>query len=245
MSELADNLHVWNEVSHTDPAYTKNYSAPGGHSGTAISATYMVMKATELWGPIGGNWGYSIIDERFDTGAPIYNENMEVLGHEMTHTIRVKLWMKSDDVVHEIEHFGHTPYLYYSKKGSRFISDGEAPKKSLTDAIKKCLSMFGFSADVFLGLYDDVAYVNEIRAAYEIEKSDDAAETMIKKRQEYDEWKKKHLDFIATATNMNELELLFKSCVRKAKRQDDKDGEAKFTLAKEKRKTELQETANA
>ncbi|WP_434771820.1 hypothetical protein [Pseudomonas entomophila] len=40
-------------------------------------------------------------------------------------------------------------------------TDGEAPKKSLTDAIKKALSMLSFSADVFLGLFDDNAYVQQ------------------------------------------------------------------------------------
>ncbi len=238
---LEDNLHIWNEVSATDPAYTKGFSAPGGNSGTAINATYMIMKATELWGPIGGKWGYSITEERFDTGAPVYNETGETLGHEMTHTLRLAFWVKDGEEKREIEHFGHTPYIYYSKRSNRFITDGEAPKKSLTDAIKKCLSMFGFSADIFMGLYDDVNYLAEIKAAFDVEKSDNAAEETIKKRQEYDEWKEKHLEFIATATNMNELELIFKSCVRKANHHDDKNGALAFTKAKDARKKELEQ----
>lgn len=42
-------------------------------------------------------------------------------------------------------------------------NDGEAPKKSFTGAIKKSLSMFGFSADVLLGLLDDEAYVTQLK----------------------------------------------------------------------------------
>ena len=240
MSDNIDNLSIWEQVKNTDPTYTKDFSAPGGHSGTSINATYMFRQATELFGPVGNGWGYNIIEERFDTGAPVNNKEGEILGHVMTHTIRISLWYKDEQGKHEVEHFGHTPYVYYSTNYSKFITDGEAPKKSLTDAIKKCLSMLGFSADVFMGLYDDVGYVQEARAAFEVEKSDDAAEETIRKRQEYDAWKVKHLDFITTATNINELELLFKSCARKAKHHNDDDGLIKFTKAKDARKTELE-----
>ncbi|MFK8333452.1 hypothetical protein M2D63_026040, partial [Pseudomonas sp. BJa5] len=42
-----------------------------------------------------------------------------------------------------------------------YTTDGEAPKKSLTDAINNSLSMLGFRADVFLGIFDDRDYVQQ------------------------------------------------------------------------------------
>jgi hypothetical protein len=39
--------------------------------------------------------------------------------------------------------------------------DDEAPKKSLTDAVGKCLSLLGFAADVHMGLWDGDKYTAE------------------------------------------------------------------------------------
>ena len=39
--------------------------------------------------------------------------------------------------------------------------DEEAPKKSITDAMTKCLSLLGFAAEIHLGLYDDNKYASD------------------------------------------------------------------------------------
>lgn len=61
-----------------------------------------------------------------------------------------------------VEHFGQTTFVGKNKNG--YFTDEEAPKKSLTDAIGKALSMLGFSADIYLGLFDDNKYVNDRKA---------------------------------------------------------------------------------
>ena len=162
-----ENLELWGKVSVTDPTYTKEFNQ--GFKGTAINSTYLVMKATEQWGMIGLGWGYEILEERVDTGAPIYDEGNEILGHIQTHTIKLCMWVKQGSEYARVEHFGHTPYVYRANSG-KWMTDQEAPKKSLTDALKKCLSMFGFSADIFLGLYEDRAYVEEVKAQSVIDK---------------------------------------------------------------------------
>jgi hypothetical protein len=60
--------------------------------------------------------------------------------------------------------FGQTTFVGQNKNG--VFTDEEAPKKSLTDATTKALSMLGFSADVFLGLYDDNKYVNDRKTEF-------------------------------------------------------------------------------
>ena len=70
-------------------------------------------------------------------------------------------------------------------------TDGEAPKKSLTDAIKKALSMLGFSADVFLGMFDDVNYVQQLQAEQAIEQAEDRQAEIERQQQE-------RLNFIKT-----------------------------------------------
>jgi hypothetical protein len=44
--------------------------------------------------------------------------------------------------------------------------DEDAPKKATTDALTKLLSHLGFSADVFLGLYDDNKYVARLQQQF-------------------------------------------------------------------------------
>ena len=146
----AENLKVWNAVEKTDPKFTKAFSKAGGFSGTAINATYLIKKATELWGPIGGTWGPEVEDERYVEGAE----------GTIVHVLRIKLrhptgWLHA---------YGQTTFVGKNKHGP--FTDEEAPKKSLTDAISKGLSMLGFSADVFLGLYDDNKYVNDRKAEF-------------------------------------------------------------------------------
>jgi len=239
MSEEKNNLELWEKVSVTDPQYTKGFNQ--GFSGTAINSTYLIRLATEQWGMIGLDWGYDIVEERVDSGAPVYNANNDIIGNILTHTIKLCLWVKRGEDYARVEHFGHTPYVYYSAKNNKWITDQEAPKKTLTDAIKKCLSMFGFSADIYLGLYDDQGYVEEVKAQAAIDNADNKAEEEIKQRQEYEKLFKDNLALIKTATNMNELEKVFASIARKSKRRKDVEGIRKLTAAKDKRKSELEE----
>ena len=140
-----DNLKLWESVEKTDPKYTKGFSKAGGFSGTAINATYLIRKATALWGPMGGAWGPEVVDDRYVTGG----EGIII------HVLRINLRHPHGSV----PSYGQTTFVGKNKNG--VFTDEEAPKKSLTDATTKALSMLGFSADVFLGLYDDNKYVND------------------------------------------------------------------------------------
>lgn len=256
MTNSNKNLDLWNRVQKTNPEYTKPFTGDGGYSGTAINGTSVILEATKAWGPIGLNWGFKILEERIDNGAVVYDDEKEILGHTMTNTVHLELWVKKklldpdwkpegdEDPLARVDHFGHTPYITWIKKWSAWKTDSEATKKSMTDAMKKCLSLYGFNADIFLGLYDDVSYVGMVKAELEVEKSDDQLATHIKQKQEYDEWYLKHYKIIETAVNKNELELVFKTCYRKMQRADDREGLLKMTRAKDKRLKQLEEKAN-
>lgn len=163
------NMSIWNQVEVTPPSATKtsNYQ---GRDMTSINAQYMVQRATEMWGPIGINWGYEIVEERVDETGPLIFNN-EIVGTYQNHTLRLKLWYTVAEKRYTVEHFGHTPYVYRSRNGP--MVDQDAPKKSLTDALKKCLSMLGFAADIFLGMYDDQDYVEGVKTMETIQKAED------------------------------------------------------------------------
>lgn len=223
--EDRDNLGIWNRVYKTDAKFTKAFANNGG--GTSINGTYMVMQATKVFGPHGINWGVDVLEERFDNGAPIMQPVKQPDGSfvkgivsngtggylcEVNHTVKIRLWYKQDGKTGEVLAYGCTPYIYGTKNGA--MSDGEAPKKSLTDATKKALSQLGFSADVFLGLYDDVNYREENDAEFALKNASEKAEGVTRLREELDEKLTKVAETISKAVTVNEANKVHASIAR-------------------------------
>lgn len=157
------NTALWESVQKTDPKFTKQFSRGGGFKGTATNATYLARRATETFGPCGIGWGITVLHEEIIDGAPLLIDGVTV-ANEKIHKVHARLWYVLNDHRGEVEQFGQTQIVGKNKNG--FFTDEEAPKKSLTDAMSKCLSLLGFSADIHLGLYDDNKYVAEMREEF-------------------------------------------------------------------------------
>jgi hypothetical protein len=195
------NMKLWDSVVKTDPKYTKRFSRGGGFTGTATNATWLAREATRRFGPCGIGWGREVVDEQYREGAP----------GDVVHVVRIKLWYVLDGVRGEIEGYGQTTFVGKNKHGA--FTDEEAPKKSLTDATAKCLSLLGFAADIHLGMFDDDKYVNDRQAeagASDVPDAERAAavaqvEAKIKARAVASEW----LDrFTAIAGHEEALEFI-------------------------------------
>ncbi|MBN1516356.1 hypothetical protein JXA32_07285 [Candidatus Sumerlaeota bacterium] len=158
MAMTQGNTALWDAVEKTDPAHTKTFSRPGGFSGTAINATWLAKRATEKFGPYGIGWGVEIVEEQYQQGGPIVLGG-EVKGHQIVHIYRIKLWYKWGKERGAVPSLGQTTFVGINRNG--VFTDEEAPKKSLTDAITKALSMLGFGADVHMGMFDDNKYVSD------------------------------------------------------------------------------------
>lgn len=233
------NLALWDEVQKTDPKYTKEYTGPGGFTGTAVNAQYLAKRATEQFGPCGTGWGYDVIEERFDVGGPLLNKEGALLAHAQVHTLKVALWYIGGDGERKtITHYGHTPFITANRYG--ISTDFEAPKKSLTDAIGKCLSQLGFSADIRLGLYDDIHYVNERMGEAELERAEDKIDVKERQAAEYRKWLDENLSLVETAQSLNELQKVYASAMRKLDLRKDEAAKVKFTRAKDARKAEIE-----
>lgn len=153
------HLDLWERAQTTDPNYTKGFNRGGGFKGTSTNATYLAKRATEEFGPCGIGWGVKVLDEQIIEGHPLSETcNTKV------HTVRVQLWYIRDGQRGEIEQYGQTTMVGKDSRG--LYTDEEAPKKSITDAMTKCLSLLGFAADIHLGLYDDNKYVAELRREF-------------------------------------------------------------------------------
>lgn len=219
MSEEINNLNLWEQVERTDPSATKTANL-GGREQTSIGSYYMFKRATELFGPVGIGWGFDIVEERWDAGAPMIiklGEADHVAGPALTHTVRINFWYMLNGVKGEIPAYGHTQAVYKSKYG--ISDDGEAPKKSLTDAIKKALSMLGFSADIFTGMYDNKDYVAQLKTEEEISKAEDRDAEVANKRKETGDYVIRHIEAINNASSVSEVNGIQKVTIRHLERQ--------------------------
>ncbi|MGC0795414.1 exodeoxyribonuclease VIII [Pantoea agglomerans] len=227
LADIGDNMKIWRSVMRTDPRYTKEL-AGAGFEGTSINAEYMIMRATEIFGPVGTGWGYEVVEDRMLPGAPMSEaiyEDKKFIGNrilrdgdgtlitEQNHSIKIKFWYAIEcEVRGEVEAYGATKYLYKTKHG--ITCDGEAQKKSLTDAIKKALSLLGFSADVWLGLYDQAEYKAENALEFDIRNASDKAEDVTRIRKELDEKFKANTESMRTAVTPNEVSGIASSLTR-------------------------------
>ena len=146
-STAPDNMSLWNSVCVTDPQHTKRVNQRGGF--TAIGAQSQIMEATKVFGPFGKGFGVS--DEKF-TPFP-FSEGLGLY--------QARLWYVLNgetDVIHQFPIHSSIKYCVNGRV------DDDFAKKVATDALTKGLSKLGFNADVFLGLFDDNKYVNQLKA---------------------------------------------------------------------------------
>lgn len=149
-----ENLWLWDRVKNTDPEYTKPYNN-GSFKGTDVDIVYNIARATELMGPVGIGWGWEVLDEQVHTDEAAETSWV---------TIKIGAWIKDKDGNRSepVIHYGSADYATSTNKGYRRVNK-EAHKMAMTNALGKVMSMWGFSADVYMGRFDDAAYVDEQR----------------------------------------------------------------------------------
>lgn len=226
-----DNMGIWSAVDVTDPKYTKD-NTQGGRKATSINGLYMAKQATERFGPIGTGWGYEIVEDRFDDAGPILSkaDKPEVLCQGKLHTIKLRLWYMDGDKEKSVYQYGHTPYIYSSKWG--FTVDNDYAKKTLTDAMKKCLSLLGFCADIYLGLFDDQGYQ---QAAWEDGNEKRQEEELAKQESKAEEWRNQVGAWIADikdAKDAKSMLTVFNKAARRANAKADESAMKAIAAAK-------------
>lgn len=243
---MTDNTRIWDQVNTTDPSATKNFTGMGGFKGTAIKPTYLMRKATEVFGPCGEGWGWTVLEDRFDEGGPLQAPTKEWPEapriNAKLHTIKIELWyLGKDGQKCTVQHYGHTPFVLLQQ--GKIITDWEAAKKSLTDAIGKCLQPLGFAADIHMGLFDDAAYVEAVRDEVALEKAEDRVEEEERQKQERLDFIKNTIETMQGAKTPHELKSIHDHAVRKLKARRDEKGVARISLEWNRLANPKQETA--
>lgn len=144
------NLEIWDKFADIDPKFTKAISGKS-YKGTSPNPQYVIKCLTEIFGPVGQGFGWEVLQEGF---VP--------LGDEILHWCRIRFWHTKRENFYES--YGQTKALMKTRNG--LMSDEDAPKKSLTDAIIKAASHVGIAANIFLGRWDDQKYVQQVAESF-------------------------------------------------------------------------------
>lgn len=155
---MSENMKLWQSVCVTDPAAVKPITGKQ-YKGNSPKPYWIIQRATETFGPCGIGWGVTVLNERFE----------RMTETDVLHVALVRIWYELGGKRGEIEQMGQTKASYRTAKGDLMV-DEDAPKKSVTDGMVKCLSMLGFAGDIFSGQWDDskyVAYAAEVTARRE------------------------------------------------------------------------------
>lgn len=126
-------MELWNKVCSTPPKHTKEANN-GRFKFTCIDPQFQTKQATEIWGPYGGAWG-------------LRNFRWEKI--EVLETVNIFLCAE----------FYYPDGQFDVLVDMKYRPGFDTAKCLVTSAKSKALSMLGFGADVFMGMYDDVHYV--------------------------------------------------------------------------------------
>lgn len=215
------NLDLWDKVKKTDPIYTKYVDQRGGY--TSVSPQYQIKCATEQFGMYGQGWGFLNIS--FDYGL------VDTLGLVI---VRAEFFYVINDKQHSFPINNAWPI----KVGNRV--DQDFAKKAETNTMSKALSKLGFSADVFMGDFEDRDYVEAVTNEFALEKAENKIEEKEKQDEEYNKWVASSLEILSTCQSMSELKKVYTGLVRKADLYKDKPTALIFDKAKNERKAHLE-----
>ena len=148
---INENMEFWQSVKKTDPKRVKPITGKP-YQGNSPQPYYLVERMTEQFGMCGIGWGINIISERME----------RLTETDVLHIAVIELWYIHCDKRGSISQIGQTKACYLTNANKMMI-DEDAPKKSVTDAMTKCMSYLGFAGDIFSGLWDDSKYVNELK----------------------------------------------------------------------------------
>lgn len=144
---MSNNLELWNKVEKTNPKYTKKAKI-SGHEITAIAPQYQIMQVTEQFGVYGQTWGFKNITLDYSLADKF---NLVVFKG-------VFFFPKGEfEIINSCK--------MYMDRNCTMVDDNFA-KKIETDALTKAISKLGFNADIFMGKFDDVRYVEEMKQEF-------------------------------------------------------------------------------
>jgi hypothetical protein len=186
MTNLNENLVIWDEYQTTDPNYAKQGVKVAGQMRVCADAQYKKRQITKAFGPMGKGWGVITDSEKYerinypqDTVLLSYSATVFYLLDGEKYFFPIAAAIKESQV---------------TDRGNGYLKiDDEAVKKVRTDALTKGFTDLGFCADIHMGMFEDDAYVTAAFAKAELEKEGKTEEARIKAKEEIAAWIKKEI----------------------------------------------------
>lgn len=254
-----ERIAIWRDLETTDPNMTKKVTQ-GGRAYHSIDATWQFMRMTEIFGPAGVGWGYTIKRSTINDMGPAMvpsittfedgtkKQEMQEIGRTTLHTCEVELWYVTDHGERgTIPGIGHTKVTYLAGSGAnRYLyMDEDYEKKSVTDAVTKAMSFIGMGADVRMGFYDNKDYAEQLREESGLTAEEQREADAVKSRQEFEEWAEKTMQLMSTALSLRELELIYRPAMVRVNARGSDQMKADFSLVKNTRARQLIDEENA
>jgi len=150
-----ENMDIWNKLCQPPKGALKAIQAGRLKGKTDINPMWRFKAMTELFGPCGTGWKYTIDDVNFQDGA---GELKAVFV-----TVSVSYAVESNATASGLKFSdpvqGVGGAMFVAKEKSGPYTDDEAVKKAVTDALGTALKMIGVAADVYSGKWDGSKYI--------------------------------------------------------------------------------------
>lgn len=143
--QQTDNMELWDRQFKTPKKHTKKVEF-GKRKFTNINSQYQIGEATREWGPYGNGWSVKDL-----VWGEIRNAEGELIEVTLDAT------------------FAYPQGSFPISSCTAYRAGNDTRKKLLTDLTTKALSKLGFSADIFLGCYDDNKYLAARQAEQDAE----------------------------------------------------------------------------
>ena len=204
------NLDLYNKVKTPDMEFVKKVNMRGGF--TNIDAQYLIMLATEQFGPYGKGFGLSESE----------------LDHSLLESVGVVTHKAKFFYVIDGERSEFPINNAIQAKTPKGFFDVDFAKKIETNTLGKALSKLGFASDVYMGKFDDQDYVQEKSNEQAMAKADNKDAERVKQIEAHNDWKEKELKALELIPNAENLKLVWTKQIRKLERMGDKDGVVAF-----------------
>lgn len=214
-------MNIWSSVCKTDPKYTKKVTQRGGY--TSISPQYQLREATTKFGPYGVGFGFESIE--FD-----YSQ-LDLLKLVL---VKAVFFYINDGNRAAFPIMNSWSVMTGSKV------DADFAKKAETNTMSKALSKLGFSADVFMGQFDDDEYVSMVKSEKLIENADDKISEKLQQTKEYQDKCVNEIELIKKAQSLNDLQTTYTEYFRRSKMRNDLEQITRLNKAKDEMKLKLE-----
>ena len=141
-----ENMSVWNAAAQPPKEVLRKIPKGRLAGKSDISPQWRYKTATELFGPCGVGWKYTIDRLWLESCDP-----------EIVAFAQISLWIKQQEEWSEpIPGVGGSKLVVQETRGLH-VND-EAYKMATTDALSVAFKVLGFGADIYLGLWDGSKY---------------------------------------------------------------------------------------